>query len=57
MRSMKEQLSSMGEKLIANIGETSIKITEQALGKCIILGLYEPKIPMEVLKETMNTKE
>lgn len=55
MKNLKEQIVNLGdrmsEKIINGIGETSIKISEQARGRCILLGVYEPKIPIELLKE------
>ncbi|MGE5626901.1 MAG: cyclic lactone autoinducer peptide [Solirubrobacterales bacterium] len=54
MRSMKNQLSDVVETLIKGVGNTSIKISEQAMGKCLLLGIYEPKISIELLKENMN---
>ena len=58
MKSMKEQIFSMGErvseKILTEIGETSIKISDKARGKCFMLGLYEPNFSLEMLKENIE---
>lgn len=58
MRNMRAQLYNMGGKIgmkvVEGLGEASIKISEQAMGKCIIFGIYEPRIPIEMLKENMQ---
>lgn len=54
MRNMKEELFSMGEKLITNIGDATIKISDQVTGKCLLPFLYEPKVPIEVLKQNID---
>lgn len=58
MINMKEQLVSMGErmgeKLVSGIGEASIKLGQQARGKCGFIGIYEPKIPIELLMENID---
>lgn len=55
MKSMREQINStgerLGEKIINGICEASIKIGENARGRCSSFGIYEPKIPIELLKE------
>ncbi|WP_297420062.1 cyclic lactone autoinducer peptide [Clostridium sp.] len=55
MKGMREQITSMGEKLggkiIDGICEVSIKIGEKSRGRCSMFGAYEPKIPIELLKE------
>jgi cyclic lactone autoinducer peptide len=52
---MREQLYEMGEKIVKGIGEATIKVGEKSVSKCIIFGIYEPKVSIEVLKE--NIKE
>lgn len=55
MRDMKENLfNKMFEKAACFLGETSIKISENSLGKCGFGGIYETKIPIELLKENAN---
>jgi len=58
MRNMRAQLHNMGGKMgmkiVRGLGEASIKISEQAMGKCIIFGIYEPRISVEMLKENMQ---
>ena len=55
MKSMREQITSTGErvsgKIIKGICEVSIKIGEKSRGRCSMFGAYEPKIPIELLKE------
>lgn len=55
MRNMREQITSMGEKLsgkiINGICDVSIKIGEKSRGRCSVVGAYEPKIPIELLRE------
>jgi cyclic lactone autoinducer peptide len=55
MKSMREQITSTGErlkgKIIDGICEASIKIGEQSRGRCSMIGVYEPKVPIELLKE------
>lgn len=55
MKSMSEQITSMREKLggkiINGICEVSIKIGEKSRGRCSTFGAYEPKSPIELLKE------
>ncbi len=55
MRSLKEQVVSMGErmggKLVDGLGEASIKLGEQTRGKCMLISFYEPKISMDLLQE------
>lgn len=50
MRSMREQIANVAEKVVNGICEFSIKIGEEARGKCLHWGAYEPKIPIELLK-------
>lgn len=55
MKNMKENLfNKLGEKLAINLGEASIKLSEKAMGKCFIGAIYEPKVPIEMLKETID---
>ena len=55
MNTMREQLfSKLGEKLAGRIGEASVKISDKAIEECIMYGLYEPKIPAEMLKNNMD---
>ncbi len=52
MNNMKENLfSKIAEKMVCSLGETSIKISENALGCCCWGAVYETKIPIELLKE------
>lgn len=55
MKNMREQITSTGErlkgKIIDGICEVSIKIGEKSRGRCTSFGIYEPKIPLELLKE------
>lgn len=55
MKSMKEQIASSGERLkeriIDRICEVSINIGEKSRGRCSHFGIYETKIPIELLKE------
>lgn len=55
MKSMREQITNTGErlseKIINGICEVSIKIGENSRGRCSFFGSYEPKIPIELLKE------
>lgn len=58
MRNLREQITSIGEKfgskLIGEIGNASMKIGDQARGSCFFLAAYEPKIPLELLKENIE---
>lgn len=52
MESMKNVLvNKLGEKFSQGLGEISIKMSEKAMGKCLFAFAYEPKIPMELLKQ------
>jgi len=55
MKSMREQITSTGErlsdKIINGICDVSIKIGEKSKGKCFNFSAYEPKIPIDWLKE------
>ncbi|MDD7795015.1 hypothetical protein [Clostridium sp. 'White wine YQ'] len=44
-------MKDMKKQLLTKIGEASSKLSDKAMGKCIILGLYEPKIPAEMLRK------
>jgi cyclic lactone autoinducer peptide len=48
---MKEQIASMGEKLVDEIGNAAVKLGEQSRGRCTFIFAYEPEIPMELLQE------
>ncbi|HOV27591.1 MAG TPA: cyclic lactone autoinducer peptide [Pseudobacteroides sp.] len=58
MKNLREQIVSMSEKfgsrLIGEIGNASIKIGDQSRGACFFLAAYEPKIPLELLKENIE---
>lgn len=54
MKNLKEDLFNIGEKLVTCIGDVSIKMSDQAMGRCIAMFIYEPKIPIELLKESMD---
>ncbi|GFP74620.1 cyclic lactone autoinducer peptide [Clostridium fungisolvens] len=47
MNNTKNQLF---EKLARAIGDTSIKISDKATGKCMIGYFYEPKAMLEIIK-------
>ncbi|CUU50928.1 MULTISPECIES: cyclic lactone autoinducer peptide [Clostridium] len=55
MKSMRKQITSTGErlsdKIINGICDVSIKIGEKSRGRCSMLGAYEPKISIDLLKE------
>lgn len=55
MRNMKDVLiSKLGKSVSKNLGKFSIKLSEQAMGKCVLSACYEPKVPINLLKENMN---
>lgn len=55
MRNMKDVLiNKIGESFPETLGELSIKLSEQAMGKCLAWGAYEPKISIELLKENIK---
>lgn len=55
MKNMKEhQLNELGEKVLAKLADTSIKIAEGAMGKCFFGFVYEPNFPIEILKEKIK---
>lgn len=55
MNNMKENLfNKMAEKLACTLGEASIKLSENSLEKCGWGGVYETKIPIELLKENIQ---
>jgi hypothetical protein len=55
---MKEQLCDMGEKLketiAKGIGQEAVRISEKAVGKCLVFGIYEPKVPIELLMKKIE---
>ncbi|AAK78064.1 cyclic lactone autoinducer peptide [Clostridium acetobutylicum] len=51
---LKEQLNKVNDKFIKGLGKASMKIGEQANGKCVLVTLYEPKMPEELLKENID---
>ncbi|MCR3758933.1 cyclic lactone autoinducer peptide [Clostridium felsineum] len=51
---LKKQVNKIGEKFIEGIGKASMKIGEQASDTCVLITLYEPKMPEELLKENLN---
>lgn len=55
MKNMRKQIVNVSQKLsgkiIDEICEVSIKIGEKSRGRCSAWGAYEPKIPLELLKE------
>lgn len=53
MRTMKKNLfNKLSEKMAHSLGETSIKISEKAMLKSCFCGVYESKIPIELLKKS-----
>lgn len=55
MKIMKKGLvNKIFEKTIYSLGENSIKVSENAMGKCMSSFIYEPKIPIELLKASIN---
>lgn len=55
MKSMKTKLlNKMIGKMACSLGQTSIKISEKAMKQSCFLGVYETKIPMELLKDFNN---
>lgn len=55
MRNMKENLlNKIGEKTANVLGDASIKLCKKSFDKCMWFLCYEPKIPMEILKENME---
>ena len=58
MRNLKEQLVNVGEKFgcrfINDVGNMAVKIGDQSRGLCFFFSDYEPKIPMELLKENIE---
>lgn len=53
MRTMKKNLfNKISEKIAHSLGETSIKISEKAMSKSCFCGVYETKIPIELLKNS-----
>lgn len=54
MRSMREQISNIGDKLVNDIGSKAVKIAEISTLSCGFLGFYEPEIPIELLKENID---
>lgn len=44
-----ELLNIVTKKIASAIGETSIKVGENASCECVLLGIYEPKFPTEIL--------
>lgn len=57
MKFMRKNLfNKISEKAAHSLGKTSIKLSEQALKKSCFLGVYETKIPIELLKNSDNIK-
>lgn len=55
MRGTKKEITiKAGEKITEGLAQTAVKLGEMAMGKCGFVLLYEPKIPMELLKESMD---
>ncbi|MBW6411636.1 cyclic lactone autoinducer peptide [Clostridium weizhouense] len=53
MRTMKKILfNKMSKKIAHSLGETSIRISEKAMNKSCFCGVYETKIPIELLKNS-----
>ncbi|AGX45382.1 hypothetical protein [Clostridium saccharobutylicum] len=52
---MKENLfNKIAEKMACSLGEASIKLSENAMEKCCFGGIYETKIPIQLLKQNVN---
>lgn len=47
----------MKKKLKRNIGNIAINLGKHAVGKCMIPGMYDPKIPDEIKKNIKNPKK
>lgn len=55
MKNMKEhELNEVGKKVLSKFADASIKIAEEARGKCFFTFIYEPNFPIEVLKEKIK---
>lgn len=58
MKSMREELTNMGErlcgKIVGEIGSAAVKLGDQARGHCLLMFAYEPEIPMELLQESIE---
>ncbi|APF23474.1 cyclic lactone autoinducer peptide [Clostridium butyricum] len=53
MKTTKKILSNrLCNKIAHSLGKTSIKISEKAMHKSCFCGVYETKIPMELLKNS-----
>ncbi len=59
MKNFKETLFSINEgieeKVARKLGNAAVKVSEKAVRGCTMWGIYEPEIPMELLKE--NSEE
>ncbi|GAA0077065.1 hypothetical protein UT300005_14430 [Clostridium sp. CTA-5] len=55
MRNMRKHIANTGErlgdKIINELCTFSIKVGEKSRGRCAAFSAYEPKIPMELLRE------
>lgn len=47
----------MKKKLKRNIGNIAINLGKHAVGKCMIPGMYDPKIPDEIKKNIKKPKK
>lgn len=54
MRNMREQITSIGERLTDEIGNVAVKIGEQSRGFCAFAFIYEAKTPLELLQENIE---
>lgn len=55
MKNMKDVLiNKIGGGFSEALGEISIKISDRSMGKCGFFAMYEPKIPLELLKENIK---
>lgn len=51
---MKNMNNNLKEKLIDKLGNTIINMGEKSTRDCVIFGIYEPEISIELLKSTMK---
>jgi cyclic lactone autoinducer peptide len=50
---MKFMSKETEQKAIKKLGQALIKIGEKSTSDCILLGVYEPKVSVELLKSMM----
>lgn len=54
MKNTKVKFSNFTEKFANILGEASIKISDRAVNMCYLPFLYEPEIPVELLKQNLK---